>query len=102
MSAPSTAGDVARGNATLAESPIDILLWKIALNSHFADTAEAEPFSSSAVVPRPSFRRRSRAPPPSIGVLLPADDGIFVQIGVSITPGWTVLIRTPYQLPRTP
>jgi hypothetical protein len=27
----------------------------------------------------------------SIGALFPADAGIFVQIGVSMTPGWTVL-----------
>ena len=27
----------------------------------------------------------------SIGALLPADTGSFVQIGVSMTPGWTVL-----------
>jgi hypothetical protein len=31
----------------------------------------------------------------SIGSLLPALAGIFVQIGVSITPGWTVLTRIP-------
>jgi hypothetical protein len=31
----------------------------------------------------------------SIGSLLPVFAGIFVQIGVSITPGWTVLTRTP-------
>src|SRR5215470_3979803 len=31
----------------------------------------------------------------SIGVLRPAELDIFVQIGVSMTPGWTVLIRTP-------
>ena len=41
MSAPRTAGDVARGNATLAESPIDILPWNFPLKSHFADAAEA-------------------------------------------------------------
>jgi hypothetical protein len=31
----------------------------------------------------------------SIGALLPAEAGIFVQIGVSITPGWTLLIGMP-------
>jgi hypothetical protein len=29
-------------NATLAESPIDILLWEFPLNSHFEDAAAAE------------------------------------------------------------
>ena len=53
-------------NATLAEFSIDILLWKIPLNSHFADAAEAEPqafnFSSTEVSRRQSCRRRSPAP----------------------------------------
>jgi hypothetical protein len=31
----------------------------------------------------------------SIGALRPAELDIFVQIGVSMTPGWTVLIRIP-------
>jgi len=31
----------------------------------------------------------------SIAALLPADTGSFVQIAVSMTPGWTVLIRIP-------
>jgi hypothetical protein len=31
----------------------------------------------------------------SIGTLRPADIGRFVQIGVSMTPGWTVLTRMP-------
>jgi hypothetical protein len=57
MSAPSTAGDVARGNATLAESPIGILPWNFPLKSHFADTAEADP------QPIRLSPARSRAPP---------------------------------------
>jgi catechol 2,3-dioxygenase-like lactoylglutathione lyase family enzyme len=31
----------------------------------------------------------------SIAALLPADTGSFVQIGVSMTSGWTVLTRIP-------
>ena len=31
----------------------------------------------------------------SIGTLRPADSGGFVQIGVSMTPGWMVLTRIP-------
>jgi len=31
----------------------------------------------------------------SSGTLRPAEPAIFVQIGVSMTPGWTVLTRTP-------
>jgi hypothetical protein len=57
MSAPSTAGDVARGNATLAESPIDILPWNFPLKSHFADAAEADLRPSSSA---PSRSRAAR------------------------------------------
>jgi hypothetical protein len=47
-------------NATLVESSIDIFLWEIPLNSHFADAAQAEPqavsHSSSAALRPPSSR----------------------------------------------
>src|SRR5438105_5919244 len=37
----------------------------------------------------------------SIGTLRPAEPAIFVQIGVSMTPGWTVLTRNPVARCRT-
>jgi hypothetical protein len=39
-------------NATLAESSIDILLWEIPLNSHFANAAELTLCPSASAPPR--------------------------------------------------
>jgi hypothetical protein len=92
------------GNATLAEFSIDILLWKIPLNSHFADAAEAEPqalhrrlappvmppsITSSAppVQPLPSGTAGMATSFESIGTLRPPDPDSFVQISVSMTTG---------------
>src|SRR5712671_6157227 len=47
------------GNATLVESSIDILLWKIPLNSHFADAAEADLRPSASAPARPCAARHT-------------------------------------------
>jgi hypothetical protein len=48
-------------DATLAEFPIEILLWEIPLNSHFADAAQAERCRRGLRAPRRSYSRTDQA-----------------------------------------